>query len=99
MEAFGLPLHGSKWTLFASLLFCSACAPCLAQNSGSVKVDEGETRLTFPNDHFHLALSVRNGAAPVSAQVSAELLDTDDTVRSAGNGNCNLANGSAVCQI
>ncbi len=94
-----MPLHGSKWTLFASFLICAACAPCLAQNSGSMKVNEGDTRLSFPGDHFHLALSITNGTAPASAQVSAELLDTDDSVRSAATGACDLANGSTVCQI
>jgi hypothetical protein len=62
-------------------------------------VDEGTTRLSFPGDHFHLALSVANGTAPASAQVSAELLDTDDTVRSRANTTCDLAISSTVCQI
>ena len=93
-----MPLHGSKWTLFASLLLCAACAPCPAQNSSSVKADEGQTRLSFPGDHFHLALSITD-AAPATAQVSAELLDTDDTVRSSAIAACDLTTGSTVCQI
>ncbi len=94
-----MPLHGSKWSIFASLLICAVCAPCPAQNSSSVKVNEGETRLSFPGDHFHLALSITNGTAPASAQVSAELLDTDDSVRSAATGACNFTTGTTVCQI
>ena len=94
-----MPLHGSKWSIFASLLICAVCAPCPAQNSGSMKVNEGETRLSFPGDHFHLALSITNGTAPASAQVSAELLDTDDSVRSAATGACDFTTGTTVCQI
>jgi hypothetical protein len=99
MEVFGLPLHSSKWTLLASLLFCAACAPCPAQASGSFNVDEGATRLSFPGDHFHLELVVTNGNPSVSAQVSAELLDTDDTVRSSASATCELAAGTTVCQV
>jgi len=91
-----LPLHSSKWTLLAFLLFC---APCPAQFSDSLKVDEGATRLSFSGDQFHLALSVTSGTATSSAQVSAELLDTDDSVRSSANEACNLANGQTVCQV
>ena len=94
-----MPLHSSKWTLLASLLFCAACAPCPAQASGSFNVDEGATRLSFPGDHFHLELVVTNGNPSVSAQVSAELLDTDDTVRSSASATCELAAGTTVCQV
>jgi hypothetical protein len=62
-------------------------------------VDEGATRLSFPGDHFHLALVVTNGNPSVSVQVSTELLDTDDTVRSSANAACNLLSGTTVCQV
>ena len=94
-----MPLHSSKWSLLASLLVCAACSPCSAQTLGSREVDEGATRLSFPGDHFHLALSLIGAPVSASAQVSAELLDTDDTVRSSAIAACDIAARSTVCQI
>lgn len=85
--------------LVASLLLFAAIAHCSAQTSTSLKVDDGATRLSFPGDHFQLALAVTNGSTPTVVQVTSELLDVDDAVRSRANASCNLNTGQTICRL
>ena len=93
-----LPTRSTRF-LAVCVLACTASSSAFAQSAAHLQVDEAATRLTFPADHFQLALAVKNGDPPVSAQVSAELIDAEDTVRSRASATCQLTAGANLCQL
>jgi len=72
-EVSGLSSRRVVW-LVATVLLHAFGQPSFAQSTDSLRVDETATHVSFPSDHFHLALAVVNSTLAASAQVSADLL-------------------------
>ena len=86
---------------FARRLFAIAIVLALritthAQSSGPFSVDEVAARLSFSGDHFLLELPIVSKTAS-PAEITVDLLDVDNTVRSHTKSSCNLTIGRMIC--
>jgi hypothetical protein len=87
-------------TLLAAASLISPIFFLNAQTSPpQLHVDEAKVRFSFPADHFLAELPITNTGFATSAQITVDLLDTQNIVRSHGTATCPLRTATTLCNV
>jgi hypothetical protein len=88
-----LPL---RFLIAASSLVCPLL---VSAQTPQLSVDEAAVRFNFPATHFLAEIPVHNAGSATSAQVTVDLIDPQDTIRSHGSATCSLRSAVTVCSV